>query len=548
MNKKQKRQSRNLIVLIVSLLLVASLITALTYSFIAFRNKRYELINDADIEMLEIMQSLSDNTEEVCGFDDYLSYFLSQYNSNDKYIEIRNYNNTLLASSENTCVSNISEKEGPLYVFEKIDDNTWYFRITSETYIRFDSFRKSMTDEQYNEIVGYLCSEAEEDDMYYELVCTEFYATSRSYEVIPKQVEIVKTRSSHTWHLQDIEVKAFDLEPVKPDGYTLCHISDTYRNVIDTDFVLNKYDNSELRNFAKDLPIKFEQEIIKTDAYTFVYMNNRTYHVISNNSGVNYQLLRYVRSFNLLDECKNEIIKSSIVIFAFYISIALILSVSVICVLNSRIKQERKRTEMTNAFAHNIKTPLQIISGFSENLSKHIESDSNKYYIDIIKEQAFSIDEQVHRMLDYSRLDSDKIKPNKASFLLDDLLGEILEKYKNLSEKEINVTSDNSSEIVADRELLRLATENLIENAIKYSADGAVHILIKNNYFEISNACEDISNKNIKELWKPYYRRNRNSEKGNGVGLSIVKSVFNLHRFKYGAKLNDNIITFWFKY
>lgn len=136
--------------------------------------------------------------------------------------------------------------------------------------------------------------------------------------------------------------------------------------------------------------------------------------------------------------------------------------------ITGRAIREQQRIAMTNAVAHNLKTPLCVINGFSENLREESGYLTKQHYINVIQEQANEMDILVHKMLNFSKLESDSAKLNIKSFNIKTELENIANKYNNISSKNIIVTADDK-EIFADKELMELLFENLIENAVKYS-------------------------------------------------------------------------------
>ena len=76
-----------------------------------------------------------------------------------------------------------------------------------------------------------------------------------------------------------------------------------------------------------------------------------------------------------------------------------------------------------------------------------------------------------------------------------------------------------------------------------------IRIMLKNKIFSISNACLDLSQEDICHLTEPYFRKDQSRKSdGNGLGLAIVKSILDLYRIKLSIFLEDNIITFRFKF
>ena len=99
--------------------------------------------------------------------------------------------------------------------------------------------------------------------------------------------------------------------------------------------------------------------------------------------------------------------------------------------------------------------------------------------------------------------------------------------------------------ICADRELMETVIQNLIDNAVKYSLpETEITIEVNGNTLSVSNQTEPLTKSELKQLWQPYYRKDKSrSKKGNGLGLSIVKSILDLHEAKYIVEMTGNILT-----
>ena len=70
-----------------------------------------------------------------------------------------------------------------------------------------------MTDGQYKKITDYLLSDKTDDGSYYELLCREFYYYKG--DIIPKNIEIVKTTEGNVWYVQDEVIEYFELHRFK---------------------------------------------------------------------------------------------------------------------------------------------------------------------------------------------------------------------------------------------------------------------------------------------------------------------------------------------
>jgi K+-sensing histidine kinase KdpD len=197
---------------------------------------------------------------------------------------------------------------------------------------------------------------------------------------------------------------------------------------------------------------------------------------------------------------------------------------------------EKKQRDITNAMAHDMKTPLFVISGNAENLIEHTSDDEEKYYASNIINRVNALNSMVYNMLEFSAVESQNFKPTKESFDLEELLKNIADEYG------VEIVSNGSVLINADKNLIEHAFKNLVDNAVKYTDDkSSVKITIQDNKVSIINSISDDCNLNLKNIWEPYSRLDNSTGKdGNGLGLSIVKSIFNLHNIKYKASIKDN--------
>ena len=215
--------------------------------------------------------------------------------------------------------------------------------------------------------------------------------------------------------------------------------------------------------------------------------------------------------------------------------------------VKNQMIQEQKRRDLTNALAHDIKTPLFVISGYAYTLKEDIDRDERELYLDKIIGQTEQINSLVHNMLNLSKLDSVGMTLNRSDFDLGELVGGIVGDFGNLRDgKTISFTRSGDNSISADRELLSTALQNLIENAVKYSPAGSeIRVDLSGRSVTISNPSEYISKADLKRIWQPYVRMDKSRhKKGNGLGLSIVRSILDLHGVKYEMTMKEDRLVF----
>ena len=96
----------------------------------------------------------------------------------------------------------------------------------------------------------------------------------------------------------------------------------------------------------------------------------------------------------------------------------------------------------------------------------------------------------------------------------------------------LNFSKIDSCNIKLNRTVLDLF-ETMQETAKKYTA------LPDNKTLSVSNQAE------LKQLWQTYFRKDKSrTQKGNGLGLSVVKSILDLHETKYYVEMNAQRIVF----
>lgn len=207
------------------------------------------------------------------------------------------------------------------------------------------------------------------------------------------------------------------------------------------------------------------------------------------------------------------------------------------------------RRNMTNALAHDLKSPLTAIYGYAENLKNNIHGEKKEYYADAVLENVQYMNEIITNTLELNKLElGDKnLKKEKVelSALCKDLYGKYLPQAES---RKIKLEINGSAVVRADKKLLAQAVENLISNAVKYTSDSGkitVNILetAKQTTFEISNPSD--GNITAQDLDKPFSKADssRSNRSGSGMGLAIVKNIAMLHNFGFETKAENKTFT-----
>ena len=485
------------------------------------------------------------------------------------------YNDKVGLLNENVDKSNtyyqITDKKNLTITTDNV--LTVYYISQNRNYISFDVIKNLLSDNENKEICGYLNTPTDNDGNYYVLICKKFYE-SEKYGYVPCQLEVVKTNKVNDWYVQDEVVKTYSFDLSKYDYLTIEELEaspfendEMHRNIIDKDFFLGK---SKPKYSQKDVEKILSDNSLFTDIYDetgavpdgifkyYVLMGDSLYytenHMINNSPNEYKEVTRVfhitsLKEINLLDDCLWKFITVFAVAFTI---MAVVITVEIFSWkdFKRRTAQEETRLEMTNAIAHNLKTPLFVIGGFAENLKNEEDTEKKLHNIEIIQQQTEEMDILIHRMLDLSRFDSPALKLNCEVFDFKPFIEKILENYYVHTEHEIIFIYNSKAKIKADPAMLKTVLENLIDNAEKYSDYGSdITINVSDDVLSISNQCSSFDRENLSKLWQPYFRAAKGDNKsGSGIGLSIVKSALEMHGFKYKAEFENGIITFKFRF
>ena len=208
-------------------------------------------------------------------------------------------------------------------------------------------------------------------------------------------------------------------------------------------------------------------------------------------------------------------------------------------------KQEKIKEEMIHNMSHDLKTPIALIKTYGQSVKDDIypygDKDSS---MDIIIENAERLDHKVKSFLYLNRLDY----LNNENKVLDPielkpLIVKIVEQFQSLNTHIDFVEEVDDVCFVGEEEHWRVAIENIVENALRYSKN-TIKIILKDNYLEIYNDGEAIDEEEITCMFKPYVK----GIKGQfGLGLSIVYKITSMYGFDVSAHNKDNGVSFIIK-
>lgn len=201
-------------------------------------------------------------------------------------------------------------------------------------------------------------------------------------------------------------------------------------------------------------------------------------------------------------------------------------------------KQEDARKKLIANISHEFKTPLTIISGYSQLMLEDAKDEETKKNLKLMINESERLSDLVHEFLELSKLESGNIILNKTEIDMENIIKKEINKLKvNIDKKNIKISTDfNGNQIIrADKKQITKVIENILTNAIKFVKNNNI-INIKTYtkddcfYYEVYNSGDNIKKEDLENIFNSYYKdKSARNKEGNGLGLTIVKAIIDLH-------------------
>ncbi len=209
---------------------------------------------------------------------------------------------------------------------------------------------------------------------------------------------------------------------------------------------------------------------------------------------------------------------------------------------------ENLRKELISNISHDLRTPISSIQGYAETLilkKDSIEQKEQEKYLGVIYKNCENLQDLVTNLFELSKLQSNQVMLNKEPFSIGELVHDVANKYRILSQKKgvsINtIVSKDIPVVEADVLLIDRVLQNLIDNAIRFCKEGdTINIELQPASaglvnITIADTGAGIPHDHLPHIFERYFKKDDRGG-SSGLGLAIVKRIIDLHESSIDVK------------
>ena len=195
------------------------------------------------------------------------------------------------------------------------------------------------------------------------------------------------------------------------------------------------------------------------------------------------------------------------------------------------------KNDFISSVSHELRTPLTAIKGWGETLQTTTDKETIEKGMGVILKETDRLSGMVEELLDFSRMQSGRL-----TLLMDklDIIAELGDAYLMFTQRALRegmeILYDEPEEsipVVGDRNRLRQVFVNVMDNAIKYSDNGAkITISVTHDseavHIAISDTGVGIRAEDLPMIKKKFYKGN-STRRGSGIGLAVADEIIRMH-------------------
>ena len=207
---------------------------------------------------------------------------------------------------------------------------------------------------------------------------------------------------------------------------------------------------------------------------------------------------------------------------------------------------DRQRRELVSNISHDLRTPLSSIQGYVETVLLRGETLDASARVNHLRTALRHVDvlgKRIADLFELSKLDAGRVQPRLEVFCLAELLQDVVQNYRLAAQQRsvrlsLSAGSHMKTKVLADIALIERVLQNLIDNALRYTAAGGevtLGIERRGAFMEISvsDTGRGIATEHLPHIFERYWRATDADQTAaatsSGLGLAIVKRILDLH-------------------
>jgi two-component system phosphate regulon sensor histidine kinase PhoR len=216
------------------------------------------------------------------------------------------------------------------------------------------------------------------------------------------------------------------------------------------------------------------------------------------------------------------------------------------------------RREFVANVSHELKTPLTSIRGYAETLLQGglADEENRERFVETIRKQAMRLQALVEDLLVLADLDRPDAELELRDWDLGTIVRETAERFEEIARRRglgFEMEVGTGVHALCDRRRIEVALGNLLDNAVKYTERGRVHVSLAREggrlRISVADTGRGIASEHLPRVFERFYRADRDRARalgGTGLGLSIAKHAVQLHGGEVGVESRpDRGSTFW---
>ena len=216
----------------------------------------------------------------------------------------------------------------------------------------------------------------------------------------------------------------------------------------------------------------------------------------------------------------------------------------------------RLKTEFLNTVSHELRTPLSLVYGYAELLRHRAPSLSPEQVAEMAGELhagARTMARLVDDLLDFSQIEQGQLELRRRDVAIEAVLRLLVETFRHQPGGERIETDIRDTEAWVDPERLTQVVGNLLTNALRYAPEGPIVLRAARRNgrlrVEVVDRGQGIPPIEQPRIWERFYRSAaavNSPQRGNGLGLAVVKQLVEFHGGRVGLRSTPGEgTTFW---